>query len=1023
MAEDIKLLREKKKIEQEIAAIKKKANDENRQHTDSELRKLKEYEARKKKIAKEEQKQFDAEQAAYLKSLELISKTEELQSNIMKVVKVKGGYEKVVSMEYYKQGSHLHKFLETHLEYDAQVYKLQENLKFGTSLYESQQKTLSGFAPAYQDLIDSQSENLDLSQKLGKQYNDMGHSSFQDLTKEAEEQVELAERRADYVKNVMIPALEHELATADLTKEQQKEIEETIKRANQAKNIGLKTAKNNLAQAEKQKVISEQTAAAAEFILDPMNKVKNLLESTNAGKLVSSLVGVGDATDHFSKTMTNYISDSLDPDNPMNFGLAMSKMFDKVDKNGRKTRGQFSIMFDKLKEGFEELKKNFGALNSAMGGMLGPALAVVAVLMIAKKVAEMFYGGMLETRKEFGLTHSEAAGLQNTLNTVTMEMKFLGGSAEDTKAAAEGIMDNMGGVGQVTTASVKSMARLSALYGISGENAGILRAQMGAVGVSSQEAFDSQLGSVAALAQAGGVAPAKILNDVAANSESFAKFAGEGGENVFKAAVAARQLGIDMATVDKMAESLLSFEESINSQMEASMLLGRSINTDKAREMALSGNLEGMQKEITKQIGTAAEFEKLNVVQRQSLAAAFGISVDELAKMVTNQDKLNKMTFAQKQRQDLIADVMEKIGEIFTRFMGIFKALIPLAIGLLSPFLAIAGVLVVILGYFSDFIQWMNKANVLGVGLGDVIMFAAGAALLFRTNLLGGGLMASLTKMKDMMFAMGGKLKGLGGMFGGGGPTTKSGKPDMRFKANKKPAIPQSGKGGGGPLGGMFEKFDAKKALGGAAALLIISAALFVTAKALQEFAKVSWGDMGKAGVALLGLTLTLAAIGAIMMSGVGALAIIAGAGAMLIMASALLVLGIAIQQISKGMESFVPTIQALAPMSMSILKLAGAFTALGYSMAGMALGALALLPALPVLMALGAIGAVGTNLLGGGEKTAANGESPVELKLIETNAKLDKLIEIMGEGGIIAENLHGIKRNTGDFTDSIMTA
>ena len=46
--------------------------------------------------------------------------------------------------------------------------------------------------------------------------------------------------------------------------------------------------------------------------------------------------------------------------------------------------------------------------------MLGPALAIVAVLMIAKKVAEMFYGGMAETRKEFGLTFTEAAGLQQS---------------------------------------------------------------------------------------------------------------------------------------------------------------------------------------------------------------------------------------------------------------------------------------------------------------------------------------------------------------------------------------------------------------------------------------------------------------------------------------------------------------------------------------------------------------------------------------------------------------------------------
>ena len=915
--------------------------------------------------------------------------------------------------EYFNQGNHLHKFLEQSMEFEKQYFDIQSRIQgVTTMLADDMPAGIKAAGMDLQSMVETQAGALDLAQSLSNQYDDMGTETFSSLVDEAEKQEEVIKRQGDYVKQRLLPDLEEQLETAKALGQPYTKILYAIKKVTDAQMMAEAAAKRNVAQAERQNQISKQTAAASEMILSPFTKLQGILEATSLGKFSSEIVGVDKLMGDFTEKAQTQISNALDVENPMNFGLAMYN----IKRSGK-------VAIKGLQEGFQKLGEVFTGVNKAMGGMLGPAAAIVAILMVAKKIAQMFYGGMLETRKEFGLTHSEAAGLQNTLNTVTMEMKFLGVSSEDTKAAAEGIMDNMGGVGQVTTASVKSMTRLSALTGISGENAGILRAQMGAVGVSSQEAFDSQLGSVAALAQAGGVAPAKVLNDVAANSESFAKFAGEGGENVFKAAVAARQLGIDMATVDKMAESLLSFEESINSQMEASMLLGRSINTDKAREMALAGNLEGMQKEITKQIGTAAEFEKLNVVQRQSLAAAFGISVDEMAKMVTNQDKLNKMTFAQKQRQDLIADVMEKIGEITTRFMGIFKALIPLAIGLLSPFLTIAGVLVVILGYVSDFIQFMNEANILGVGLGDVVMFAAGAALLFRTNLLGGGLMASLSKMKDMIFGMGSKLKGLGGMFGGGGPTTKSGKPDMRFSANKKPPVPQKGKGGGGPLGGMFEKFDAKKALGGAAALLIISAALFVTAKALQEFSKVSWGDMGKAGVALLGLTLALAAVGAIMMSGVGALAIIAGAGAMLIMASALLVLGIAIQQISKGMESFVPTIQALAPMSMSILKLAGAFTALGYSMAAMAVGALALIPALPVLMALGAIGALGGNLLnGGGEQSAGDGQSPVELKLDETNQKLDKLIDIMGEGGIIAENLYGIKRNTGDFTDSIMT-
>jgi hypothetical protein len=48
--------------------------------------------------------------------------------------------------------------------------------------------------------------------------------------------------------------------------------------------------------------------------------------------------------------------------------------------------------------------------------------------------------------------------------------------------------------------------------------------------------------------------------------------------------------------------------------------------------------------------------------------------------------------------------------------------------------------------------------------------------------------------------------------------------------------------------------FGDAKVLKGAAALLILSASLLVTSKALQEFASVKWEDMAKAGVALLGL-------------------------------------------------------------------------------------------------------------------------------------------------------------------------
>ena len=182
--------------------------------------------------------------------------------------------------------------------------------------------------------------------------------------------------------------------------------------------------------------------------------------------------------------------------------------------------------------------------------------------------------------------------------------------------------------------------------------------------------------------------------------------------------------------------------------------------------------------------------------------------------------------------------------------------------------------------------------------------------------------------------------------------------------------------------------------------MLIVSAALFVTAKALQEFTSVEFSDLVKAGVALLGLTLALVAIGALMTSGVGAVAILAGAAAMLVIAAALLVLGHAIQAIgtgftmlSEGLTSFTPLLTTLVPLASGIFILAGAFGALGIGMGALAIGALALLPALPVLLALAGIGMLGMALAGGGESDVAESEPMAVTDMSVTEEKLDGVI------------------------------
>ena len=128
----------------------------------------------------------------------------------------------------------------------------------------------------------------------------------------------------------------------------------------------------------------------------------------------------------------------------------------------------------------------------------------------------------------------------------------------------------------------------------------------------------------------------------------------------------------------------------------------------------------------------------------------------------------------------------------------------------------------------------------------------------------------------------------------------------------------------------------------------------------------------------------------------------------------ALVLIGTGMKMISGSFSSITEEITEMASMYENIGLLAKSFFVLGRSMSSMALGALMLLPALPVLIALNKMGMFGGVSLGGGEEaTESKEENPVEIKLTETNMKLDKLIALMGKDGIMVENLSGIKKNT----------
>ena len=208
----------------------------------------------------------------------------------------------------------------------------------------------------------------------------------------------------------------------------------------------------------------------------------------------------------------------------------------------------------------------------------------------------------------------------------------------------------------------------------------------------------------------------------------------------------------------------------------------------------------------------------------------------------------------------------------------------------------------------------------------------------------------------------------------------------------------------GNPISNFVKSMGDKGALKGAAAMLVISAALFVTAKALQEFNTVDLASLGKAGLALLGLTATLAGLGLLMASPIG-LAIGAGVVVILGMSVALLALGAGFALISNniaGLENLVPLLTSLVLLSPGLLALSGSLVLLSGSLLALSVGLAAVGVFLPVLGAVSSL-VGGGSAEGGGNGGGDNSGVINELKGLRRDIQAQPIM-INVDGRVVSE-------------------
>jgi hypothetical protein len=151
-----------------------------------------------------------------------------------------------------------------------------------------------------------------------------------------------------------------------------------------------------------------------------------------------------------------------------------------------------------------------------------------------------------------------------------------------------------------------------------------------------------------------------VLKDIAKTSEFF-KLTIEGGATGLAQALATtKALGTSLESVNSTAKGLLNFEDSIEKELSAELILGKEINGEYMRTLAFNNQHAKLAEEIKKTLGDSSFFTQNNAIGVQTMADYLNISAEEMAKIVASQETMvnasqSSLSAEQARYQSLVA--------------------------------------------------------------------------------------------------------------------------------------------------------------------------------------------------------------------------------------------------------------------------------------------------------------------------------------------------------------------------------
>jgi len=313
-------------------------------------------------------------------------------------------------------------------------------------------------------------------------------------------------------------------------------------------------------------------------------------------------------------------------------------------------------------------------------------LAIIATINALKEGSKL----TADIAKNTGLSSQRAVRLQKNFANLAASSGEVFINSKRLNESFNALVSQTGIVSSFGGDTLTSFTQLTEQLGLSVEQATQLALISRLQGTSTKSSLINTIDTVNAINKQNGVnlSSKAIFDDISSASSAIVVSLGMNPQLLAEAAAEARSLGSTLSEIDQIAGSILNFESSIESELTAELLTGKQLNFEKMRLLALNNDLAGVTQELRENEELFSSFANGNRITQEAIAESVGLSRDQMADMVKQQQFLTlgaqgftaeygEQTYQQMLQLNASQKLAESITKLKTSLVDFVTPLIP----------------------------------------------------------------------------------------------------------------------------------------------------------------------------------------------------------------------------------------------------------------------------------------------------------------------------------------------------------